>query len=682
MPYDDILCSWLIRSALVSLTILLIGSGAVLIWRQPLRRVRIIELVLAGCLIAPWLGLIPGYPQISVVRSQATAIKHYEAPLAPTEPMIEPTMTEPMPLPTLDRAAPPVPETKPVEAPGTIEAPAHAFEIRPWIVGIYLAGVAIAAGWWLVGIVGLVRLLWTSQPAPSRCRELLTEISGGRGDRVRLLVNRRLSQPFASAWGRAVIVLPENLCGDEQTLRWCLAHEWAHVDGHDFRTWLLAGLARVLFFYQPLLWWLRRQLRLCQDFVADSQAARHAPEVEDYAEFLTARATAGRLHPALGLSMACRKSELYRRVIMLLKNESLESRTPRLWTVSVTVAALVLVAVVAAVSLVPKAVAEEKAAASQISREVSPTKDASSQPTSPGNSDLGKLFSLWDTRKNAISTASINARLFRKGRSGVNHLLSSKEIGVLVQQYKSTTNPTQGLETLIRGLRPRSLENESFWGEISFSTDGKRIAERSIYRIVKDGRADVVDRNGSVQIYAPFKCRYGTLNLESFAIELRGLDKTKLQLTRRENGLSMVTLATPDGRTIQIEVDDKTGIVRRYATLVKDQLVSEVYQLGVFQCPGGIVFPAVVFQADYSVDRLISAQVLSPTSIKVNEELSEEIFKVAQSKGSVIIDLRKENEAHSVEISEDAPDVVGYLLEKKTNNPIHAPPSPLTKCRP
>jgi len=194
---------------------------------------------------------------------------------------------------------------------------------------------------------------------------LLAEISGGRGDRVRLFVNHRLSQPFASSWGRAVIVLPENLCCDEQTLRWCLAHEWAHVDGHDFRTWLLAGLAKVLFFYQPLLWWLRRQLRLCQDFVADSQAARQAPQVEDYAEFLTARA-AGRLHPAVvGLSMGCHKSEIYRRVIMLLNNESLESRTPRLWTVSVTVAALLLAGVVAAVSLVPRAVAEEKPAVSQ-----------------------------------------------------------------------------------------------------------------------------------------------------------------------------------------------------------------------------------------------------------------------------------------------------------------------------
>jgi len=392
MPFDDILCSWLVRSALVSLTILLFGSGAVLIWRQPLRRVRIIELVLAGCLIAPWLGLIPGYPQLSLVASHSPVIQKPEAPLPPSpEPMIEPAMTEPMPLPVLDRATPESSDTKPAEA------PVHAFEIRAWIVGIYLAGVAIGTGWWLVGIAGLARLLWSSQHAPSRCRELLAEISGGRSDRVRLLVSRHLNQPFASAWGRAVIVLPENLCGDEQALRWCLAHEWAHVDGRDFRSWLLAGLARVLFFYQPLLWWLRRQLRLCQDFVADSQAARHAPEVEDYAEFLTSRA-AGRLHPALGLSMGCHKSELYRRVIMLLKNESLESRIPRLWTVSVTVIALVLVGVVAAVSLVPRAVAEEKQAVSQAKEVGDKTKEMPKELTvSPAKEltvDLGKGIKL------------------------------------------------------------------------------------------------------------------------------------------------------------------------------------------------------------------------------------------------------------------------------------------------
>ena len=108
------------------------------------------------------------------------AIKQQDAPLPPpVETMIEPAIPEPTPFPVSDHSTPPVSSTKTIEAPVTVETPVHAFEIRPWIVGIYLVGVALGAGWWFVGIVGLARILWTSQPAPSRCRELLAEISAG-----------------------------------------------------------------------------------------------------------------------------------------------------------------------------------------------------------------------------------------------------------------------------------------------------------------------------------------------------------------------------------------------------------------------------------------------------------------------------------------------------------------------
>ena len=199
------------------------------------------------------------------------------------------------------------------------------------------------------------------EPAPPHCRKLLNQIAGPAGQRVRLIASPRVNQPLASAWGRPVIVLPENLCGDGQTLRWCLAHEWTHVQRRDFRVWLMAGLVRVLFFYHPLVWWMRRQLRLCQDYVADARAARHAPQPEDYAEFLTVRAAAGSLHPAIvALGMGFRKSELYRRVVMLVENQPIESRTPRLWSASASLVALVLIGALAALSSVPKAAAEGK----------------------------------------------------------------------------------------------------------------------------------------------------------------------------------------------------------------------------------------------------------------------------------------------------------------------------------
>ena len=121
----------------------------------------------------------------------------------------------------------------------------------------------------------------------------------------------------------------------------------------------MAGLARVLFFYQPLVWWLRRQLRLCQDYVADASASRQASQPEDYAEFLTARAAAGLLHPAMvGLGMGFSKSELYRRVVMLVQNRPLEIRPPRLWNTLVNLVALVLIGILSALSLTSESAAQ------------------------------------------------------------------------------------------------------------------------------------------------------------------------------------------------------------------------------------------------------------------------------------------------------------------------------------
>ncbi len=95
---------------------------------------------------------------------------------------------------------------------------------------------------------------------------------------------------------------------------------------------------------------------------------------------------------------------------MLLKNESLESRTPRLWTVSVTVAALVLVAVVAAVSLVPRAVAEEKSAVIQ-----SEERDGKDQPATKEGAKtesktvatIDQISAAWRTRQERVRSARL-----------------------------------------------------------------------------------------------------------------------------------------------------------------------------------------------------------------------------------------------------------------------------------
>ncbi len=129
----------------------------------------------------------------------------------------------------------------------TVETPAAEWDVGSWLASLYLFGAAIDVAWWLAGVVALARIIWSAHAAPPRCQQLLAEIAGRRSDRVRLLVSRRAKQPFASVgvavqlppqhamWRRAVIVLPEDLCGDEQAVRWALAHEWAHIERHHFR---------------------------------------------------------------------------------------------------------------------------------------------------------------------------------------------------------------------------------------------------------------------------------------------------------------------------------------------------------------------------------------------------------------------------------------------------------------
>lgn len=394
---------WLLPSAMASLAILAVGSAGVLLWRQPARRVRIIEWTLAGCLVAPLVGMIPGYPRLALSWPEAaapieqevreTASPGFEGRAARTK--IEATVQATAGANVvvdgeavrMNQSTPPASIAMPGE---TTEASRPALGVGSLLAVLYGVGVVIGAGWWLIGIVGLARIIRTSRPAPPHCRELLHRIAGPGEERVRLLVNRRLKQPFAAAWGRPVIVLPESLCGEEQALRWSLAHEWTHVDRHDFRAWLLAGLARVLFFYQPLLWWLRVQLRFCQDLLADGQAARQSPEPEDYAEFLTIRAAAGSLHPAMaGLGIGFHKSELYRRIIMLVRNQPLESRVPRLWTVSISLAALLAIAATATLSSA-RTEAEEVKPDAPKPTSVAPKQEKSGPESSRGSSESSK----------------------------------------------------------------------------------------------------------------------------------------------------------------------------------------------------------------------------------------------------------------------------------------------------
>jgi beta-lactamase regulating signal transducer with metallopeptidase domain len=375
MAWDDVLFQWLVRSFLVTTPLLLLSTAVVACARQPVRRARLIELTVIGCLAGPWLAWLPFVPHWSMT----TIIAHSRAQLPDVDDsrlsLRERAFVrgakdddgarsraaerqssrrdsesiagaDAQAVEALNLAAPAAePE------PRTSQPRQERFNARRWLVVAYLTGVAVMVTWWALGMIGLVRVLRSAQDADGRCCQILAEITGGANTMVKLLDSPRIEQPFTFTWRRAVIVLPSTFFeqADPRHLRWALAHEWAHVRSRDALSWCLAGLARTVFFYQPLIWWLRRQLRLAQDYLADAHAVSQAPCPEDYAEFLTACAGA-HIHGVadVALGIGGRTSELYRRIVMLVEpRRPLETRCPLVWQLTTVSGVFLLVTVTA-----------------------------------------------------------------------------------------------------------------------------------------------------------------------------------------------------------------------------------------------------------------------------------------------------------------------------------------------
>jgi beta-lactamase regulating signal transducer with metallopeptidase domain/protocatechuate 3,4-dioxygenase beta subunit len=371
---------WLAHAAVGGFLMLGIGCLAARLCRQPVRRLRLLELTLLGCLVVPWLSLASGWPcwSLGLLSAQPAGAEDAPAPSEETfvvrEPrelheaavVVERSTKQAEDSPAI-AAVQPAPATEPTPAPP--EPPQLAATVS-WpstpqlIVATYATLASAFVLFWLVGLGKLLRLYWSTYAAPPHAVEMFQSIARQAGSSVRLLASDRLDLPLTFTGRRPVIVLPGALCqsGDTAALRYCLAHEWSHVERRDIWTWHLATVAQFLFFYQPLFWWLRRQLRLCQDYLADARAAEQAAMPEDYADYLVglARCRLGATG-LLALGIGDRRSNLYRRIIMLISNrQPLERRCRWLWTLAVTLGAVVLLGAVATVRLDAGAPADDK----------------------------------------------------------------------------------------------------------------------------------------------------------------------------------------------------------------------------------------------------------------------------------------------------------------------------------
>ncbi|MBX9787752.1 MAG: hypothetical protein K2Y37_02460 [Pirellulales bacterium] len=357
---------WLAAVGLTAATI------AVAVLRHTARQTRLIELTLVALLLAPVCAWLPGSAWLSIAWNVGWS-EHREPPEQRADEGGLTTATAvsaPSSLSPVDGDLPELAERQ--ETSATVDS--HSWESRLdalapansdrgaldlQILGVALAlvygiGVVVCVVRWLAGVVLVTRLRASATAAPPALEQVLKLVVGGEMRLVGLMASDRISQPIACGVLRPTILWPRGWYElDADTARGALAHECAHIAHADLFWLQLQALAQSLYWPHPAIWWLGRRLRLNQDLLADSAAARCFTSREDYAAILVQLAQkALGAPPAMAAAWLGSVSTVRRRVCRLLASASpSDLRCGRAWTVACLTILVPIAAALGAVRL-------------------------------------------------------------------------------------------------------------------------------------------------------------------------------------------------------------------------------------------------------------------------------------------------------------------------------------------
>ncbi len=220
---------------------------------------------------------------------------------------------------------------------------------------LYAGGLLMAALRLVAGLWTLQR--WTASAGPVETPEWVAAFARVRKAMpirrpVRLLVSDELSSPLSWGWARPVIVVDRDTLRMAEDAEAILAHEWAHVVRQDWPVLMLARLSSALFWFNPLVWVLEREIVQQAEEAADSFASRSVDPAR-YAQTLVKWAQFGN-HALPANSMAPATAALARRVRAILEGAP-RNQQPRS---AVTMAAMAVCATfataLAALELIPQ----------------------------------------------------------------------------------------------------------------------------------------------------------------------------------------------------------------------------------------------------------------------------------------------------------------------------------------
>lgn len=156
-------------------------------------------------------------------------------------------------------------------------------------------------GWGAVVTGQLIRLAWQrrrlhrllreSVPADEEVAGVVRDAAGriGLREAPRALVVERDCSPFVCGIRRPVVVLPRSIIAalSPNEMRLVLLHELAHVRRRDLVWSWIGEIARVVYFFHPIVHWVGSRLHLERELACDKLALAHsAGDAGEYAATL------------------------------------------------------------------------------------------------------------------------------------------------------------------------------------------------------------------------------------------------------------------------------------------------------------------------------------------------------------------------------------------------------------
>ena len=158
---------------------------------------------------------------------------------------------------------------------------------------IALTLAAVGAAWVLLGFWGVRWLLRHSrEPSPATQAVYASLSAGPPGPNVApTCASNPASSPVLVGLFYPTILIPSPYDGAETSadvLKLSLLHELAHAKQSDPWFGTIASLAQSVWFFLPQIWWLRSQLIMDQEFIADHAASQQFGTSSAYAASLLA----------------------------------------------------------------------------------------------------------------------------------------------------------------------------------------------------------------------------------------------------------------------------------------------------------------------------------------------------------------------------------------------------------